>query len=188
MRADSYQDVGTVATASQQSEAQLRTAAVKRREAFAPFAFTCVRTSSHPSHSSHLPQGICRGGVLVFCLCVWCCGFLVRLLGCFCWFVWVLFLVSLCFLHALALSLTGAQRTDSSFASKKNFNLQWKACVVTIELTPRGKKSEVRSSASSVVLWFVSSALFGVFLPRVVLAGYLDFMMRGTCGFPTQWL
>ena len=23
-------------------------------------------------------------------------------------------------------------------------NLQWKACVVTIELTPRGKKSEVR--------------------------------------------
>ena len=35
MRADSYQDVGTVATASQQSEAQLRTAAVKRREAFA---------------------------------------------------------------------------------------------------------------------------------------------------------
>ena len=53
-----------------------------------------------------------------------------------------------------------------------------------IELTPRGKKSETRSSASSVLLWFVSSALFGVFLPRVDLAGYLDFMMRGTCGPP----
>ena len=31
----------------------------------------------------------------------------------------VLFLGSLCLLHALALSLTGAQRTDISFASKK---------------------------------------------------------------------
>ena len=29
-----------------------------------------------------------------------------------------LFLVSLCFLHALALSLTGAQRTDSNFFGK----------------------------------------------------------------------
>ena len=32
-----------------------------------------------------------------------------------------------------------------------------------IELTPRGKKSEFRSSASSVLLWFVSSALCWVF-------------------------
>ena len=60
--------------------------------------------------------------------CLWCSGFF----GVWClWFFGlfagglfglflVLFLVSLCFLHALALSLTGAQRTDSSFASKKS--------------------------------------------------------------------
>ena len=58
---------------------------------------------------------------------LWCSGFLWCLVfvffGLFAWGLFGLFLAlflgSLCHLHALALSLTGAQRTESSFASKK---------------------------------------------------------------------
>ena len=91
-----------------------------------PSCFTCpVRTTSHPSHMSHLLQRDLS--------CLWCSGFFgvwcLWFFGLFAWGLFglflVLFLVSLCFLHALALSLTGAQRTDSSFASKKNS--QWLA-------------------------------------------------------------
>ena len=148
-----------------------------------------MRTSSHPSHSSHLPQRDLSwwcSGFLFVCLVLWFFGS----------FAWLFLLVCLGFVSCFPLLLACLSSfTDWCTAHRQQFReqkktstLQWKACVVTIELTPRGKKSEVRSSASSVVLWFVSSALFGVFLPRVVLAGYLDFMMRGTCGFPTQWL
>ena len=91
-----------------------------------PELFTCpVRTWSHPSHLSHLQQRVLRGcGVSGFF--VWfCVGFvcgLVVLFLLFCLFSVSFGVVLFPFapLHALALSLTGAQRTDSSFASKKS--------------------------------------------------------------------
>ena len=53
-------------------------------------------------------------GVCLVCVCllVFGCG---------------LFLVSLCFFACLSLSLTGAQRTDSSSASKKKPREKWQA-------------------------------------------------------------
>ena len=83
--------------------------------------FTCpVPTPSHPSHRSHLQQRAFRGcGVS----CVFACFFVVFVCGLVFWFVCWFSVFWFCFLfpaslHALALSLTGAQRTDSSFASK----------------------------------------------------------------------
>ena len=75
----------------------------------------------HPSREDFVSP-VCRVcGVLVFSFV--CLVFVV--FGSFAWlflfgFLLFVFLASLCFLHALALSLTGAQRTDSSSASKKN--------------------------------------------------------------------
>ena len=94
--------------------------------------FTCpVRTWSHPSHLSHLQQRVlCGCGVSVFFCFVWfCVGFVcVCVFGCFVFAFLLVFgffcvvLLPFAPLHALALSLTGAQRTDSSFASKKKVN------------------------------------------------------------------
>ena len=75
--------------------------------------------------SGTAPRGTIRGrlfsteaqmGTVFFAACV--ADFIYFFFFLFGLFV-VLFLASLCFLHALALSLTGAQRTDSSLASKK---------------------------------------------------------------------
>ena len=70
-------------------------------------------------HMSHLLQRDLSFVVFWLFFGVWCLLFFWFVcLGVFGLFL-VSFLVSFCFLHALALSLTGAQRTDSSFASKK---------------------------------------------------------------------
>ena len=81
-----------------------------------PF-FTCpVRISSHPFQPVSLAaKGLLGCGVSgVFCF-VWVLlfGLFVPLFSVFC------FLIPFASLHALALSLTSAQRTDSSSASKK---------------------------------------------------------------------
>ena len=79
-----------------------------------------VRISFHPFHLFHFQQRIFLLGCGVSGVC--CFSFLVclgRCLGLVCSRFLFCFLFPFASLHALALSLTGAQRTDSSSASKK---------------------------------------------------------------------
>ena len=82
--------------------------------------------SSHPFHLFHSLQRALLGcgvsGVFCFVL-LFCLVFSVGLFVCLPVFGF-LFLFPFASLHALALSLTGAQRTDSSSASKKKFELK----------------------------------------------------------------
>ena len=107
------------------------------REQKKSFHLSCADYVSLISHVSPAAKGFVVVVVFWFGFCVWC---LFGLCVCFPVFgCLVCFLFPFASLHALALSLTGAQRTDSSSASKKKTG----CCVINmaghlLQVAPRG--------------------------------------------------
>ena len=117
------------------------------------FHLSCVDSVSPVSPVSLAAKGF------AWLWCFWCFWFvlfvffgLVCLFACL--FSVVCFLIPFASLHALALSLTGAQRTDSSSASKKRFH----SCgVTTFAPTAARDQRQVVTSSSFRPPWLSAS-------------------------------